>query len=125
MTYRQTQQPPPRLTRIVAELPQPERSAANRALRLIDRPRVPRATALEAVAGIVNATRRGQRKRPQDRRRDLDARLLVGARVPRITAELYRMAAASRGQSLYAWVCDALRHHYMRCSRQGGPEDGA
>lgn len=122
MTYRQQ---PPRLTRIVAELPQPERSAAGRALRLIDRPRVPRATALEAVAGIINATRRGPRKRAQDRDRDLRDRILVGARIPRLQAELYRMAAASRNQSLYAWVCDALHNHYMLCSRQRGPQDGA
>lgn len=41
---------------------------------------------------------------------DHNARVLIGARVPRERAEIYRDAAARTDRSLYRFVLDALEH---------------
>lgn len=67
----------------------------------------------ELVAGLVRARRRCAQKQESD----VGNRLLVGARVPRRTAERYRSCARQRGISLYRFVCDALEREYGRLTQ--------
>lgn len=64
----------------------------------------------DLVAGLVRARRRCAQKQESD----VGSRLLVGARVPRQTAERYRSCARARGISLYRFVCSALEREYGR-----------
>lgn len=93
----------------IASLPPDERQAAKEALhRIMGRRQIPGTVALAALSQIVDATARGARRRRVDRAGDAARRILVGARVRRDQAEIYRAAAAHRHQSLYAWVVAAL-----------------
>lgn len=107
------------LLRARDRLLQPERGAADKAIRMIqEKRRVSQLRALDALAMVIRASARGSRKRPQDRANDAAARTLVGARVPRETADRYREAAAAEGISLYRWVCTALENHYIERSQR-------
>ena len=68
----------------------------------------------ELVASLLRARRRSAQKQ----RSDVDARLLVGARVHRQTAERYRACAKLHGLSLYRFVCGALEREYKRLQEQ-------
>lgn len=57
-----------------------------------------------ALRSLIAARARRLSKSAYDGR----ARILIGARVPRHTADRYRAAAAAAGKSMYRWVCDAL-----------------
>lgn len=107
------------LLRARDRLLQPERGAADRAMRMIQgKGHVTKLRALDALSLVIRASARGSRKRPQDRANDAAARTLIGARIPRETADRYREAAAAEGVSLYRWVCTALEKHYIECSRR-------
>lgn len=103
------------------KLVEPERSAANRAITMIQRTKkgwLPQARAVDAVGLMIRASARGRYKRRKDKVTDAAARTLVGARIPRETASRYREAAAAEGVSLYRWVCTALEKHYIECSQR-------
>lgn len=107
------------LLRARDRLLQPERGAADKAIGMIrEKRRVSQLRALDALSLVIRASARGSRKRPQDRANDAAARTLVGARIPRETADRYREAAAAEGISLYRWVCTALEKHYIECSKR-------
>lgn len=93
----------------IASLPPDERQAAQAALiRITGRRQIPGTVALTALSQIIDATARGARRRRIDRAGDAARRVLVGARVRRDRAEVYRAAAARQGVSLYAWTVQAL-----------------
>lgn len=93
----------------IASLPPDERQAAQAALlRITGRRQIPGTVALAALGKIIDATARGARRRRIDRAGDAARRVLVGARVRRDRAEIYRAAAARQGVSLYAWTVQAL-----------------
>lgn len=93
----------------IASLPPDERQAAQAALlRITGRRQIPGTVALAALSQIVDATARGARRRRIDRAGDAARRVLIGARVRRDRAEIYRAAAARQGLSLYAWTVQAL-----------------
>lgn len=110
------------------KLLEPERSAADKAMRLIQdtkRGKLSWARAIDAVGLMIRASARGTHKKAADRRNDTAARTLVGARIPRETARRYREAAAAQGMSLYRWVCTALEEHYIQCAeKEEGTRDG-
>lgn len=114
------------LLRARDRLLQPERGAADRAIGMIrEKRRVSQMRALDALSLVIRASARGTHKRAKDRANDAAARTLVGARIPRETADRYREAAAAEGISLYRWVCTALENHYIKCSqREEGTTDG-
>lgn len=90
-------------------LPKDEREAAKSAIyRVMGRRQIPGPVALAALGKIIDATARGARRRRIDRAGDVARRVLVGARVRRDRAEVYRAAAARQGVSLYAWTVAAL-----------------
>lgn len=90
-------------------LPKDEREAAKTAIyRVMGRRQIPGPVALAALGKIIDATARGARRRRIDRAGDAARRVLVGARVRRDRAEVYRAAAARQGVSLYAWTVAAL-----------------
>ena len=66
------------------------------------------------MAALVLARRRTQQRRDSDRETDVQRRLLVGARLPRETAERYRACAKEHGLSLYAFAAAALEREYRR-----------
>lgn len=107
---------------------EPERSAADRAMRLIKETKkgwLSKSRAVDAVGIMIRASARGTHKKAADRRNDAAARTLVGARIPRETAQRYREAAAAQGMSLYRWVCTALEEHYIQCAeKEEGTRDG-
>lgn len=92
----------------VLRLPAPERRTVTRALYSLRRRHISQAAALEAASDIILARARTEARRESDKRTDARRRVLVGARVPRETAEQYRAAAERAGVSLYKWVADAL-----------------
>lgn len=103
------------------KLLEPERSAADKAMRLIQdtkKGRLSKVRAIDAVGLMIRASARGTHKKAADRRNDAAARTLVGARIPRETARRYREAAAAQGVSLYRWVCTALEEHYIQCAEK-------
>lgn len=110
------------------KLVEPERSAANRAISMIQRTKkgwLPQTCAVDAVGLMIRASARGRYKRHKDKVTDAEARTLVGARIPRETAGRYKEAAAAEGVSLYRWVCTALEKHYIECSqREEATTDG-
>lgn len=70
---------------------------------------------VETIYAILSANRRFEKKAAMNKASDGRRRTLVGARLPVETVEEYRRTAAARGQSLYAWVSEALEHwHNMR-----------
>lgn len=105
-------------------LPKDERDAAKTAIcRIMGRRKVPGPTAMAAVIRIIEATARGARRRRVDRAGDAARRVLIGARVRRDRAEVYRNAAARRRQSLYAWTVAALDAAAAQ-NDEGGPWSG-
>lgn len=109
----------------IASLPPDERQAAQAALiRITGRRQIPGTVALAALSQIVDATARGARRRRIDRAGDAARRVLIGARVRRDRAEIYRAAAAHRHQSLYAWVVAALDAAAAAAEGEGGDQDG-
>lgn len=103
------------------KLLEPERSAADRAMRLIKETKkgwLSKSRAVDAVGIMIRASARGTHKAAADRRNDAAARTLVGARIPRETARRYREAATAQGMSLYRWVCTALEEHYIQCAEK-------
>lgn len=107
------------LLRARDRLLQPERGAADKAIRMIQGKRyITQLRALDALSLVIRASARGTHKAAIDRRNDAAARTLVGARIPRETARRYREAAAAQGVSLYRWVCTALEKHYIECSQR-------
>lgn len=105
------------------QLPAADRHAIERALKRIRTKAVTRGAALDMVADIVQAAARTRAKRAQDAASDHARRCLVGARLPRETANRYRAAAAEKGVSLYRWVSDALQSAYQLQSTTYGGED--
>lgn len=63
---------------------------------------------------FVSELLRARRRYAQKQESDVGSRLLVGARVPRQTAERYRQCARQRGISLYRFVCNALEREHRR-----------
>lgn len=116
------------ILRARAKLLEPERSAADKAMRLIKETKkgwLSKSRAIDAVGLMIRASARGTHKKTADRRNDAAARTLVGARIPRETAQRYREAAAAQGMSLYRWVCTALEEHYIQCAeKEEGARDG-
>lgn len=104
-------------------LPRDEQIAARRALyRIMGRRSIPGQAALAAVAQIIEATAQGARRRRVDRAGDSARRVLIGARVRRDRAEIYRAAAAKDGLSLYAWTVQALDAAAKK-GKGGGQDD--
>lgn len=68
----------------------------------------------DLVQRLLQAKVRANRRAGSDTVTDSARRILVGARLPRATAEQYRQAAAACGVSLYRFVCNALRHEYYQ-----------
>ena len=66
---------------------------------------------------LAAARRRASQRADSDARTDHARRLLVGARLPRQTAEKYRKCAAARGLYLYRFVCQALEREYLRLTK--------
>ena len=60
------------------------------------------------ILELLAARGRTVKRQGSDRRTDTARRVLVGARVSRDKAEMYREAAARQGVSLYRFVVDAL-----------------
>ena len=63
---------------------------------------------------LAAARRRTCQRADSDAVTDLGRRLLVGARLPRETAERYRQCAKEHGISLYRFVSNALEREYWR-----------
>lgn len=74
----------------------------------------PRRTCLER---LLLARRRAYLKACSDAETDIERRLLVGARLPKETAERYRKCACEHGLSLYRFTCDALEREYRRLTK--------
>ena len=96
-----------RLKEGLALFPAAERAALLQAMR--DRQITP-----AALVRLAAARRRASRKADSDARTDHARRILVGARLPRQTAQRYRECAAGHGLSLYRFVCNALEREYRR-----------
>lgn len=79
-------------------------------------------TGREALIGLILSLDRQRRRAESDARTDKVRRVLIGARLPRDVAERYRRAADRCGQSLYAWVADALAAH---ATQTGGAPRGS
>ena len=99
-----------RLKEGLALFPAAERAALLQAMR--DR-QIPPAVLVRLAA----ARRRTSQRANSDARTDHARRLLVGARLPRQTAERYRECAAGQGLSLYRFVCQALEREYLRLTK--------
>lgn len=110
------------LTRL-DRLPAADRKAAEKALRRIKTRKPSRAAALDIVADMVQAATRTHAKRAQDAASDHARRCLVGARLPRETADKYRAAAAAENVSLYRWVSNALESAYRKNSAAQNPAE--
>ena len=63
---------------------------------------------------LAAARRRASSRAQSDAQTDHARRLLVGARLPRETAEKYRECASEHGLSLYRFVSGALEREYWR-----------
>ena len=76
----------------------------------------------DLVLRLCLARRRADQRWRSDMTTDRARRLLVGARVPRRTAEKYRKCAAAHGLSLYRFAVEALEREYqhLRSHEVGG-----
>ena len=63
---------------------------------------------------LAAARQRASSRSESDAKTDHARRILVGARLPRQTAERYRECAAAHGLSLYRFVANALEREYWR-----------
>lgn len=68
----------------------------------------------QGLRALMLARRRDYAKALSDSETDRSRRLLVGARLPRETAERYRQCAREHGQSLYAFCSSALEREFKR-----------
>lgn len=71
-------------------------------------------TVRRLIQDLTKARRRSYLRYLSNSQTDASRRLLVGARVPRETAERYRECARSNGMSLYRFTCSALEREYRR-----------
>lgn len=101
-----------RLKEGLALFPAAERAALLQAMR--DRQITP-----AALVRLAAARRRASQRADSDAKTDRARRILVGARLPRETAEKYRECAAAHGLSLYRFVCNALEREFERLRSQG------
>ena len=74
---------------------------------------------LDLLERLAQARQRTQSRGESDARTDAGRRVLVGARLPRPTAERYRLAAKLKGVSLYRFACEALEREYERLQKGG------
>lgn len=82
-----------------------------------------RETSPKAIAArLTVARRRTRQRRASDAGTDVSRRVLVGARIPRETAQRYRACAAGNGMSLYRFACSALEREYDRLSTIPGAD---
>lgn len=88
---------------------QAERDAATRLLLTIKDP-----ATRDDLMDLLCLRRRARRKEASDAQTDLDRRILVGARLPRYLADVYRDQARARHRSMYAWCCEAYREKFVR-----------
>lgn len=63
---------------------------------------------------LAAARQRTSARSESDAKTDHARRVLVGARLPRQTAERYRECASAHGLSLYRFVANALEREYWR-----------
>ena len=114
MTYRQRKEEffvlYERFEALLAGFPADERDVL---LGAMEHGQIPPAVLVRLAA----ARRRASGKAKSDARTDHARRLLVGARLPRQTAERYRSCARERGLSLYRFVCQALEREYLRLTK--------
>ena len=88
---------------------QAERDAATRLfLRIKDK------ATRDDLMDLLCLSRRARRKEASDAQTDLDRRVLIGARLPRYLADVYRDQARARRRSMYAWCCEAYREKFVR-----------
>lgn len=66
---------------------------------------------------LAQARRRTCARAVSDEETDARRRLLVGARIPRETAEVYRRCAREHEISLYRFVCNALEREHARLTK--------
>lgn len=88
---------------------QAERDAATRLLLLIKDP-----ATRDNLMDLLCLRRRARRKEASDAQTDIDRRVLIGARLPRYLADVYRDQARARRRSMYAWCCEAYREKFVR-----------
>lgn len=74
-------------------------------------------TGREALVDLILNLDRQRRRSESDARTDRERRVLIGARLPRDVVGRYRLAADRCGQSLYAWVSDALKYYARYCTQ--------
>lgn len=74
---------------------------------------------LDLLERLAQARQRTQSRGESDARTDAGRRVLVGARLPRPTAERYKLAAKLKGVSLYRFACEALEREYQRLQKGG------
>lgn len=104
-----------RFQRGIAAMSKEEREAIRAALVGLDAlPAQFRGEMLDLITEIAAARGRAEDRRRSDRDTDARRRVLVGARVPRDTAERCRKCASLHGLSLYRFVCQALERECMR-----------
>lgn len=72
---------------------------------------------VDLVVRLCLARRRAEQRWRSDMISDKGRRLLVGARLPRKTAEKYRECAAAHGLSMYRFAVDALEREYDRLKK--------
>lgn len=105
----------PRARSALRSLPYPERVRVTSLLRRLNED----GEDLDHLERLLVCLDYGRRKRALNAASDHARRTLVGARVPRPFADSCRVCADARGQSLYAWVVDALKAH-VRATRPFG-----
>lgn len=99
-----------------------EREVLRRAMEQIAAQGLDRDGQYAMVLDLILARRRAGQRYDSDSRTDRARRILVGARVPRRTAEKYRKCAAAHGLSLYRFAVEALEREYqhLRSHEVGG-----
>ena len=68
-------------------------------------------TGRDSVVDLILTLDRQQRRRESDARTARARRVLIGARVTREKARVYRLAAERAGMSMYAWATEAMEAH--------------
>ena len=80
--------------------------------RLPRRGHVPVSRALDVAQEIILAGDRTLRKRESDTRTDRARRILIGAKIPRDVADLYKTQAQEEQISIYRWAVNAFGVYY-------------
>ena len=105
-----------RINRTIAALDRrhaAEKQRITRALRRLPRRGpVSVSRALDVAQDIILAGDRTLRKRESDTRTDRARRILIGAKIPRDTAEIYKTQARKEGVSMYRWAVNAFQIYY-------------